>query len=337
MKKIFTFFVVSCLLSGVAEAKLTVITTTADLASIVKEVGGDRVQVSSLITGARDPHRIEAKPSYMSKARGADLWVAIGLELEIGYEPPILEGSGNSRIRVGAPGHVYAGSWAKVLGIPTGQVTRAQGDIHPYGNPHIWLDPYNGRIIARKLADKMGSLDKGSASFYDANAENFVKRLDSAMFGAALVGKFGGDQLWAWDNAGDLGATLRGKSALNELTGWAGKMLKYRGQPVVTYHRSWTYFVNRFDLKVVAELEPKPGLDPSPGHVASVIRTVHSNRVKAIMQEAYYSTKNGQFVAERAGSNLVVLPGSVGHDAAARDYISLFDTIVSRLTAAFAR
>jgi ABC-type Zn uptake system ZnuABC Zn-binding protein ZnuA len=337
MKKLLAFIVISCLLSGIADAKLIVITTTADLASLVKEVGGDRVQVSSLITGARDPHRIEAKPSYMSKAAGANLWVAIGLELEIGYEPPILEGSGNSKIRVGAAGHVYAGEWVKVLGKSTSQVTRAQGDIHPYGNPHIWLDPYNGRVIARKLADRMGSLDKGSATFYDGNAENFVKRLDIAMFGAALVGKFGGEQLWAWDNSGDLSATLRSKNALGDLGGWAGKMLRYRGQPVVTYHRSWAYFLSRFDLKVVAELEPKPGLDPSPGHVASVIRTVQSNNVKAIIQEPYYSTKNGQFVAERASSNLVVLPGSVGHDPAAKDYISLFDTIVSRLTAAFAR
>ncbi len=325
------------LFAGMADAKLTVITTTADLASLVKEVGGDRVQVSSLITGARDPHRIEAKPSYMSKAAGASLWVAIGLELEVGYESAILDGSRNPKIRVGAPGHVYAGSWVKVLGIPTGQVTRAQGDIHPYGNPHIWLDPYNGRIIARKLADKMGSLDGGNAQFFDRNAESFVKRLDYAMFGADLVNEFGGDQLWAWDNAGDLAATLRGKNALNDLAGWAGKMLKFRGQPVVTYHRSWTYFLNRFDLKVVTELEPKPGLDPSPGHVASVIRTVQANRVKVIIQEPFYSTKNGQFVAERAGSNLVVLPGSVGHDAAARDYISLFDTIISRLSAALGR
>lgn len=320
------------LIANSASAKLNVVTTTSDLGSIAIEVGGNLVSVSSLIVGARDPHRLEAKPSYMSRASSANLWLAIGLELEVGYEPLILEGSRNGKIQIGAQGHVYAASWVPVLDVPRGRVSRADGDVHPNGNPHIWLDPYNGRLIALKLADKLGSLDRANAATYEANAAAFVKRLDVAMFGQAAVAKFGGSQLWAWDTAGTLT-----KNAGSQLGGWAAKMAPFRGKPIVTYHRSWVYFANRFDLKVVEELEPKPGIDPTPGHVSSVIRQVLQLGVKAILQEPYYSTRNGSFVAQRSGATLVVAPGSVGHDPAARDYISLFDCIVSKLSGAMGR
>jgi len=317
-----------------ASAKLTIMTTTPDLASIAMAVGGSNVSVSSIVVGARDPHRIEAKPSFMSKAAGANLFLAIGLELEIAYEQPILEGSRNRNIRVGAPGHVYVSDWVKVRDVPAGTVTRAQGDVHPDGNPHLWLDPYNGRVIALKLAEKMGALDKPSAAAYSANAKAFVKRLDEAMFGETLVEKFGGQVLWNWDNDDLLESNLKSKGAIGQLGGWAGKMLKFRGKPIVTYHRSWVYFVGRFNLRVVDELEPKPGIEPTPGHVAHVIQTVQQQGVKAILQEPFYSPRNGQFVASRTGASLVVAPGMVTSDPAAKDYISLFDTIVSRLAAA---
>lgn len=320
-----------------ARADLNIVTTTADLASIAQAVGGSKVRVSSIVTGARDPHRIEAKPSFMSRARSADLWLAIGLELEIGYERPILDGSGNAKIRVGGTGHVYASQWARIRDIPAGAVTRAQGDIHPYGNPHLWLDPHNGRTIALKLADKMGTLDRTNAALYKANAAAFAKRLDEAMFGDALVAKFGGDDLWTWDDSDKLVPNLREKGALDQLGGWAAKMRPFWGKPIVTYHRSWNYFAYRFGLKVVAELEPKPGLEPSPGHTAGVIKTIEAQGVKAILQEPFYSKRNAEFVAQRTGATAVVAPGSVGHEAAARDYIALFDTIVGRLSAAMGK
>lgn len=323
--------------AAITYADLTVITTTADLASIVKEVGGSRVKVTSIVVGARDPHRIEAKPSFMSRAAGADLWVAIGLELEIGYERSIIEGSRNSKIRIGGSGHAYASEWARIRDVPSGTVSRSQGDIHPYGNPHIWLDPLNGRKIALKLAEKMGSLDRANAATYRENAADFAKRIDQAMFGAALVAKFGGEDLWAWDDADKLVPNLRDRGALDQLGGWAAKMRPFWGKPIVTYHRSWNYLAYRFGLKIVAELEPKPGLDPTPGHVAGVIRTVETQGVKAILQEPFYSKRNAEFVAQRTGATAVVAPGSVSHEPAARDYISLFDTIVNRLSAALGK
>jgi zinc/manganese transport system substrate-binding protein len=225
----------------------------------------------------------------------------------------------------------------KVLEKPSGAVTRAQGDMHPYGNPHVWLDPLNGRMIALHLAEKLGSLDPKNAAVYKVNADAFANRLDVAMFGSALVGKFGGPKLWEWDSEGSLLANLRKNSAEGALGGWCGKLARFAGKPIVTYHRSWVYFASRFDLKIVGELEPKPGIDPTPGHVAQMIRTVQSNGVRVILQERYYSTRNAQFVAQRTGATVVVAPGSVTHEPAAKDYISLFDTIVDRVAAALAK
>ncbi|MEA2551876.1 MAG: zinc/manganese transport system substrate-binding protein [Fimbriimonadaceae bacterium] len=310
-------------------SRLTVVTTTSDLASIAQSVGGSHVVASSLIVGARDPHRLEAKPSYMSRVSKADLFIAVGLDLEVGYENPILTGSHNARVQLGAPGHLYAADGVPVLEKPNGGVSRAMGDIHPFGNPHYWLDPFNARIMANRMADRMSQLQPASARDFRANANAFVRNLDDHMFGSAAVDKYGADKLWDWDSQG----VLLAKTG-NQVGGWAGKMAQYRGRPVITYHRSWTYFVNRFDLKVVDELEPKPGLDPTPGHIRDVVNVGKQNGVKAILQEPFYSDRASRFVAQRIGANVAVLPASVGQDPGAKDYVSLMDTIVSKVAAA---
>lgn len=318
----------AALLAPAAPSAIKIVTTTPDLGSIAKLVGGNAVSVSTLVTGPRDPHRIEAKPSSMSKVSGAQLFLAVGLELEAGYERPILEGSRNRNVMVGAPGHVYAAHWCTVLDRPPGAVSRAQGDIHPEGNPHVWLDPFNGRLIAAQLAKKLSAMDPGNAATYRANLAAFQARLDTAMFGEALVGKFGGQKLWDWEVAGELERRIAG----TPLGGWAGKMAKLSGRSIVTYHRSLVYFTARFGLTVVDELEPKPGLDPTPGHLAQVIAGCKSNGVKAIVQESFYSRKHADLVASRTGAKVVVIPQNVGHDPAAQDYISLFDVIVARVS-----
>ncbi|MBS1713483.1 MAG: zinc ABC transporter substrate-binding protein [Armatimonadetes bacterium] len=326
-RTLLTAFAASCAASSFAVVKI--VTTTPDLASIASAVGGANVSVSSILVGARDPHRIEAKPSYMSRVGGADLFLAIGLELEVGYEQAILDGSRNRKVQVGSSGHVYASSWVPVLEKPTGAVSRAMGDIHPYGNPHIWLDPWNGRTIAFRLAGKLGELDPAHAGQYKTNAQAFAERIDIAMFGGQAMSKYGAGKLWDWQKSG----TLR-SNAGSVLGGWAGKMAPLYGKQIVTYHRSFSYFANRFGLKVVDELEPKPGLDPTPGHLAEVIKAVSANGVKVILQESFYSAKHAQLVAARTGAKVVTVPQNVGHDSAARDYVSLFDVIVDRLTAA---
>lgn len=315
-------------LCGAAFANLKVITTTSDLASIAAAVGGSNITVSSIITGSRDAHRIEAKPSYMSRTSSANVFVAIGLDLEVGYERAIIDGSGNSRVAPGAPGHVYASEFCYVLEKPTGAVTRAQGDIHPYGNPHIWLDPYNGRQIAIGLAEKFSNLDKGNAKNYEANLKKFLDRLDSSMFGSAQVDKFGGAQLWSWLRAGELSSKTGGA----QMGGWYAKMAPLAGTPVLTYHRSMSYLANRFKLKVVEQLEPKPGLEPTPGHLSKVMREGKEAGVKAVLQEPFFSSRHGQLVASRIGAKVIVLPQSVGQAPGADDYVSLFDVIVARLS-----
>ena len=320
------------LLSANAFANLKIITTTADLAAIAAAVGGNDVSVSSIITGARDAHRIEAKPSYMSRVASADVFIAIGLELEIGYEQPILDGSSNSKVAIGKPGHIYASSFCYILDKPSGSVTRAQGDIHPYGNPHVLLDPYNGRMVAEGLAAKLSSLDKAHANDYKANLAAFKKKLDVAMFGGALVAKFGGDALWQWDNSGDFNGKLAAAGMTSQLGGWKAKMARVAGTPIITYHRSLVYLARRFGLRIVEELEPKPGLEPTPGHLASVIKTVGSEHVKAIVQETFFSTKAAKTVSSRANVKILVIPQGVGHSSSATDYISLFDSIVGILS-----
>lgn len=320
---------------GVSPPKpLKVVTTTSDLASLVQAVGGNRVSVSALIVGARDLHRIEAKPSFMSRVSGADLFVAVGLDLEVGYEGPILEGSRNPRVRVGATGHAYAAQWCQVLDRPAGTVTRAQGDIHPYGNPHVWLDPYNARLIVAGLADKLGELSPGDATYFRENAQRFQARLDQLMFGDKLVRRFGAAKLWEWSRDGRLWDSLRRAGATADLGGWGAKMARLAGTPIITYHRSWRYFTYRFGLRVVAELEPKPGLDPTPGHIAEVIRIGQREGVKVLIQEPFYPTRDANFVAARIGARVLVLPNSVGQVREASGYLELMQYIVDQLAGA---
>lgn len=328
MKNYRSYFVGAlCLITSVALADLKIITTTADLASIAKAIGGSKASVSSLITGARDAHRLEAKPSYMSRLSGANLFIAVGLSLEIGYEQAILSGSANRRVAIGAPGNLHAGDYSYILEKPSGAISRAMGDIHPDGNPHVWLDPYNGRLIAKAIEERMSTLDPSNAKSYQQNLEAFLDRLDTAMFGKSAVDKHGAQKLWEWSNAGSL-------AGRTEVGGWAAKMAPLMGRPVITYHRSWSYLARRFGLKVVEELEPKPGLEPTPGHLAEVVREGSRQGVKIILQEPFFATRSAQFVAGRIGATVVVAPLSVGQDPGAKDYISLFDTIVDKMAGA---
>lgn len=317
--------------STLAAAPLRVVTTTQDLASIARSVGGNRVIVTALVSGARDPHRLEAKPSFMAAVSRADLFIAVGLELEVGYEKSVLQGSRNRKVQIGSNGHLYGHEGGvRILEKPSGPVSRAHGDIHPGGNPHYWLDPFNARAMARSFAAKMAALQPQDAAFFRENASNFVENIDRQMFGSALVSKFGGDKLWAWDNQDQLRQNIQGTA----LGGWAAKLAPYRGRPIITYHRSWSYFVDRFGLQVAGELEPKPGLDPTPGHMRSIVQIAQQQGVKVILQEPFYSTRDAKFVSGRTNAKVVVAPNSVGHDPAARDYFSLIDTIVNRVSGA---
>jgi zinc/manganese transport system substrate-binding protein len=316
--------------------RLRVVTTTTDLAAIASAVGGDKVEVASIATGREDPHFIAAKPSYMMAARKADLWIRVGMELEIGYEGLILDGSRNPKIRIATPGHLDASEGILRLEVPTQKIDRSMGDIHPLGNPHYWLDPLNGRIVAKSIGKRLAELAPEHAAYFDEQVESFQRQLDEHMFGSELVAKYGGGKLWA--------ALL--KNRLDELLdhpeqpalgGWLAAMRPHAAKKIVTYHRSWSYFAHRFGLVVADELEPKPGIPPSPGHVAEVVNRIQTEGVKLLLMEPFYSRKAPDLVASRTGIAVVECANSVGGQPEASDYLAMIDNVVSRVSAALNR
>ena len=287
-------------LPGLAEAKkLTVVTATTDLAALAQEVGGDKISVESIAKGYQDPHFVEAKPSFLLKLRQADLLIVVGLQLEIGWLPPLINQSGNARIQVGAPGYLDASQFAEILDIPTGTVTRAMGDVHPLGNPHYWLDPENGRRIAKGIAGKLGDLDPSNTAYYQERFQDFDKRL------AAAEQK------------------------------WDAEMKPYHGRKVVTYHNSFPNFAKHFGLNVIGYVEPRPGIPPTPSHTIELIGLMKRENCKLILVEPYFDLKTPQAIARDTGGLVVQYLPSVGGEKQVTNYFELFDYDIGLLTKAF--
>lgn len=281
------------------ESQIRVVTTTSDLKSITEFVGGDKVNVASIATGYQDPHFVETKPSYMIKARKADLFVRIGLELELARESLIVEGSRNPKIKVGSLGHLDASEGIEPLEVPTKKIDRSMGDIHPFGNPHYWLDPLNAKIMANSIAKRLGEISPKDEDYFMQNATQFNRKIDEKM------------------------------------KEWNQKISSYKGNKIVTYHKSWPYFTRRFGLIVVEHLEPKPGIPPSSRHILEVIEKMRSGNIKVILMEPFYSDKPAKFIASKTEAKIVKAANSVGGMKGADDYISLIDNIVDGLVEAF--
>jgi zinc/manganese transport system substrate-binding protein len=282
-----------------AESKLQIMTATTDLAALAQEVAGDKADVESIARGYQDPHFVEAKPSFLLKLRKADLLIVVGLELEIGWLPPLITQSTNPKIQVAAPGYFDASRFAHILEIPTGNVTRAEGDVHPQGNPHYWLDPENGLRIAKGIADKLSEMRPGDAAYFAQRYAEFEKRLKAA------------DERWQ------------------------AEMKPYANRKIVTYHRSWPNFADHFHLDVVGYVEPRPGIPPSPQHTVALIGQMKRDGVKLILVEPYFDLKTPQNVAQQTGGQVVVLMPSVGGEKEITDYFKLFDYDVNLLIKAF--
>jgi len=282
-----------------AASKLTVMTATQDLASLAREVGGDLVNADSIAMGYQDPHFVEPKPSFLLKLQKADLLVVVGLQLEIGWLPPLITQSRNARIQVGALGYLDMSQYCQILEIPTGQVTRAMGDVHPLGNPHYWLDPENGRRIAKELAAKFSEMQPANAAAFAQRFADFDKRLSIAE------------------------------------KGWEARMAPYRGRKVVTYHRSWPNFCERFGLEVVDYVEPKPGIPPTPVHTLEVINTMKREGIKLILVEPYFDLRAPNKIAQDVGGQVAVLLPSVGGVKQVTDYFQLFDYDINLLVSLF--
>jgi zinc/manganese transport system substrate-binding protein len=281
-----------------AGATVNVMTSTEDLAALTREVGGDRVKVESIARGYQDPHFVEAKPSFILKLAKADLLVVVGRELEIGWLPPLIQQSRNAKVQVGADGYLDASLTAKILEIPTGQITRAMGDVHPQGNPHYWLDPDNGRRIAKAILDKLSLMAPADAPYFGSRYADFDKRLAEAE------------------------------------KRWDSMMAPYKGLKIVTYHRSWPNFVDRFGLDVIGYVEPRPGIPPSPRHTIDLIAEVKRQNVKILLVEPYFDLKTPQSIGRETGARVLVMPPSVGGVKEITDYIGLFDYDLDLLMAA---
>jgi len=319
-----------------AEAKkFNIVTTTTDLASIAQAIAGEHATVKSICNGKEDPHFLQAKPSYIVMARDCDLWIRVGMELEIGWEPPILDGARNSAIRIGAKGHLDASERVRRLEVPTTRITRAMGDVHPQGNPHYWLDPLNGRIVAKSIANRLEHLFPKNADDFQENLKAFQKALDEHMFGKGLVERLGGAKLWTMELKKELDSLLKSLQIESQLGGWKGRMKLFQGENIITYHRSWTYLAHRFSLDVANELEPKPGIPPSPGHVLEVIRKVKEQKISILLMEPFYSRKAPDLIASKTGIQVVASANSVGGEPAAKDYFSMIGNIVDKLATAF--
>jgi zinc/manganese transport system substrate-binding protein len=290
MKKLLLFFVLLFAAQPVfAQSKLNVIATTEDLAAIAREVGGDRINIEALARGYQDPHFVEAKPSFILKLQKADVLIAVGRELEIGWLPPLVQQSRNGRIQPGAEGYLDASLNAQILEIPTGQITRAMGDVHPQGNPHYWLDPENGKRIGKSVADKFSQLRPNDRAVFEQRYADFATRLDAAE------------------------------------KRWLAAMAPYKGMKVVTYHRSFPNFAERFGLEIVGYVEPRPGIPPTPQHTLDLINEMKRQNVKLVMVEPYFDLKTPNAIGRETGAAVLVVPPSVGGVKEVTDYFKLFD------------
>ena len=297
MKKISIFSLFFFCISSFSFADtIKIVTTTTDMKSIAEFIGGNKVSVTSIATGYQNPHFVDPKPSYIISLTKADLFVTVGLDLETGWSPQLLTSSRNTKIQKGAAGYVDASVGVNLLQVPT-SANRAEGDIHIFGNPHYWLDPSNGKIIARNIANGLERVDPSNTSFYEANLVAFNNKIDS------------------------------------KLKEWQGKMAAYKGSKIIAYHNEWVYFETRFGLQIVDFMEPKPGIPPTPSQLVKVINEVAANKIKVIISSPYFTTSSSDVVAKQTGVKELTLATSVGAFDPVKDYFGLFDYNIDRLTA----
>jgi len=278
-------------------AQLKVVTSTTDLASIAEAVGGSKVKVNHVSEGYQDPHYVDAKPSFILQLKSADVFAFVGLDLEIGWMPLLMQGARNTKIQQGGTGYLDVSQVITVLDRPSGNVDRSQGDVHPLGNPHYWLDPENGRRIARLFKRKFSELDPKNEDVYEKNRDDFESRLNAAE------------------------------------RGWQAQLTQIKGKPIVAYHTSWKYLADYTGVNIVGFMEPKPGVPPSPSHLASLILQMKRTGAKAIIMEPFYSRKDADFVASKTGATVLILPPSVGalRDEKIDDYVELLRYDIAQL------
>ncbi|NUO09414.1 MAG: zinc ABC transporter substrate-binding protein [Candidatus Brocadia sp.] len=293
----YIFFLIILNFASVADAKPNIVASTSDLGSLVKEIGHDKVNITTIAKPTEDPHFVDAKPGFIVKLNKADMLIEGGLQLETGWLPPLVLGARNQKILPGNPGYIIASSGIQILEVPPA-LTRAAGDIHPFGNPHYMLDPLNGKIVATHICEQLCQLDAANCAYYKNNLNNFSKRLDQ------------------------------------KLSEWQKMMEPFRGTKIVTYHKTFPYFVKRFNLDIIGELEPKPGIPPSPSHLNTLIPMMKDKGAKLILIEEFRERKTPEFVSEKTGARVVVLPIMAGGQKGIESYLALFDYNINQIISA---
>jgi len=292
------FLSLGCALSLKADSKIKVVTSLPDLKSITEEIGGDRVDVFAIATGFQNPHFVDPKPSYIMKLSDADMFVTVGLDLETGWVPPLLNSARNSKIQKGGEGYVDASVHVPLLQVPS-SVNRGEGDIHIYGNPHYWLDPLRGRDVARAIYEGLVRIDPQHQGEFEKNLDSFNAKIDA------------------------------------KTKEWVLKMSPYKGSKIIAYHNEWVYFEQRFGLEIADFLEPKPGIPPSPSQLAKVIGEIKRENIHVIISSPYFTTESADLVARQTGAKVVTLATSVGAEEHIKNYFDLFEYNINLLVAAF--
>lgn len=315
-------------------APLAVDTTLPDLGSLVREVGGDEVDVTVFVKGMEDPHFVEARPSFVKSLSEADLLVYAGMDLEAGWLPVLLQNARNADVLPGGRGHLDASSAIVPLDVPTGVVDRSMGDVHVLGNPHYLTDPVNGLRVAALIRDRLGTLRPEKRADFAARFDAFRGRLGDRLVGERLAARWDVEKLAELAALGRLDEFLRAQADDAPLGGWLGTLRPFRGAKAVDDHPAWSYLARRFGLVIVGHLEPKPGIPPTTRHLAGLVDVMRTQDVRLILASAYYDPRHARFLAERTGARVVPLANLVGARPGTDDYLATIDYNVRQIVEA---
>lgn len=291
---VIAFIITAIPVKGFTADAIRVVTTTADLADLVSAVGGELVTVQSLSQGSQDPHQVEPRPSMVMQVRRADMLVRIGMDQDL-WAQSLIDAARNSKVAYGGEGYLDVSSRIDKLQVPTGSVDMRMGDIHIFGNPHYWLDPMNARIILEDIAGKLGELIPSETDLFRRNAEEYATRINTA------------------------------------IVEWQQAMQPFAGTKIVTYHNSWIYFAERFDLDIAGYIEVKPGIPPTPSHVAELVELMNTEGVRVVMIEPYYNVRIAESIADRTDAEVLIVPSSAGGAEGVDSYMRLFEYIINQL------
>lgn len=338
-----SIYIIICLalLCGIAAPAggkpLRVVTTLSDYAVLARAIGGDRVDVTAIVQGNQDAHFIRPKPSFVGLLRRADVVISTGLDLEM-WLPTVIDKSGNTRLRSGRKGYVAAAHGMNMLEKPT-VMSRIEGGVHVYGNPHVTCSPLNMKVAARNIATGLVKNDPAGEPAYQANLGSLLAEFDRRLFGDDLVNIIGGDTLCTLAEKGTVitflkEQTYQGKPLMDYLGGWMKAMLPLRGKKIVTYHKNWIYFVRLFGLDEAGTIEPKPGIPPSPRHVSELVELMKAHGIRLVLAANYFDEQKVKSVAARVGAEPVIVPLYVGGSEGVDDYFQLVDHWTERLLGA---